>query len=55
MARALIGQGVLIPVRDPHLGANGSFFPLPKYLAKASFIVNLLAFNESMRFEPPPL
>ena len=37
MARALIGQGVLILVRDPDLGPNGSFFPVPKNWGKASF------------------
>ena len=49
MARALIGQGVLTPIRDPDLGPNGSFFPVPKNRENASFIVNLVAFNESMR------
>ena len=55
MARALIAQGVLTPVRDPDLGPNGSFFPVPKNREKASFIVNLVAFNDSMRWRPPPL
>ena len=55
MARALIGQGVLIPVHDPNSGPNGSFLPVPKNRQKASFIVNLVAFNESMHSKPPPL
>ena len=55
IARALIGKGVLRPVHDPDLGPSGSFFPVPKYQEKASCIVNLVAFNESMRSRPPPL
>ena len=46
---------MLIPVCDPDLGPNGSFFPVPKNQEKASFIVNLVVFNESMRSKPPPL
>ena len=55
MARALICHGVLIPVRDPDLGPNGTFFPVPRNREKSSFIVNLVDFNESMRSKPPPL
>ena len=55
MARALIGRGVLTPVRDPYLGLNRSFFSVPKNREKASFIVNLVAFNESVHSKPPLL
>ena len=55
MAPALIGQGVLIRVRDLELGPNGSFFPVPKNRQKASFILNLVALDESMCSKPPPL
>ena len=49
MARALIGQGVLTPVREPNLGPHGSFFPVPKNREKACFIVNLVAFNDKSK------
>ena len=44
-----------IPVCDPELGCNVSFFPVPKNWEKAGFIVNSVAFNQSMRSKPPPL
>ena len=52
---SLIKQGVVTPVSDLDLGPNGSFFSVPKNREKASFTVNLVAFNDSMRTRPQPL
>ena len=55
MLKALVRQDVMHPCLNGRVGPNGSLFPIPKLLEKASLICPLVLFNKELREKPARL